>query len=96
MPLVCAPACVDYHDHQPPFSRTVHALALAVSSYLPFMRLQVHQGPGTAPEPSSCFSDAALDQVKAAVKEWKDLGCSNAGGTSKQQPSLVAIPLEHR
>jgi hypothetical protein len=57
--------------------------------------LQVRPGQGPRPEPSRCFSDAANDQIMAAVKEWEELSSAATNGV-KQQPSLRAVALEHR
>jgi hypothetical protein len=58
---------------------------------------QVRPSPGPRPEPSRCFSETTLEAVTAAVKEWEEgLHSQDTSGYRQVQPSLLAVPLEHR
>jgi hypothetical protein len=74
----------------------IHNLQLHASPP-PNNPVQVRPGQGPRPEPSRCFSDAALEQVIAAVKEWEELsGAAVTSEGANKQPSLRAVALEHR
>jgi hypothetical protein len=71
----------------------VYHLYITTATWLP----QVRPSPGPRPQPTRCFSQTTLETVTAAVKEWDEgLHSQDTSGYRQVQPSLLAVPLEHR